>query len=452
MSGIVLTITLLTWAFLYVIFRRSLVQFSSIAIFVFLTFILNYLGLILYFQFPYFFIKSFAVFPLKEINDLYVAKAAVILTSGVVIAVFSYSFCILAFGYGFGFPPVFSKEIFKVKLSNNLSRNLLILFGLGAFAIVFLQLDLVSMFRSFVVSGGHHRYQALILGRREFAKHYLSVLLVYNVIPAVSVALFLATVGKSVRYKILPILFSAGTIILLLLTFQKRPLLIYLVSLSLVYALLFSYKNKTQLSAIFYRYKRFPMLLVGMMILLLLFYLYYSNYLLGHSIRLLISAIAHSLVAMLSRIVGRLSLSQIFYVSYFPNVHDFFLVGNVKMVAKLFNQPLFFATKEVYQYYVKQKGTFAIPAITDLYGGFGAWGVVVGGFLFGAFFAFVDTIIASLKFTTGRIFLTTYAAVFAYYLTQANLFESLLGYGGVFFFIVWLVGSCKLNLGEKIWD
>ena len=39
-----------------------------------------------------------------------------------------------------------------------------------------------------------------------------------------------------------------------------------------------------------------------------------------------------------------------------------------------------------------------------------------------------------------RVFLVIAAFVFLYYLSQASLFRSLLGYGGVFYFLVWLTG------------
>ena len=272
---------------------------------------------------------------------------------------------------------------------------------------------------------------------------YIFTLLIYNFCPAV-VLIILAEksmkerswIGRVCVYSLILIVFLA-----LILTFQKRPLIVFL------FAMLFVVKAKEILSGInvsaygafsgFFR----SSLRYFFLLFLILFglYFFYTGY------RFSSDGYWESTVSIVevvgTRIVGRLSIPAAFYVDYFPSLHDFYGFSNVGLFAKIFEEPLFLDTSVVFSNYSYSgvDGSVAASVFSDAYGQGGPLWVPIVGCLVGCILFMLRQGLERSPTGPAKLLFMTFGIMYFYYLSQSSLFRASLGYGGIIWLLMWLV-------------
>ncbi|WP_156133176.1 hypothetical protein [Lacinutrix sp. Hel_I_90] len=189
-------------------------------------------------------------------------------------------------------------------------------------------------------------------------------------------------------------------------------------------------------------------ILIGVALFSLLMLLYYSST--KYEFQNVFEAIKKLTEVSLTRIFGRLSIPAFFYVHYFPNVDAHYGISNIGTLSKIFGYDVFLDSRILFDYFSSNKkgGSLAISSIMDFYGAFGYYGLVIGSVMLGAFLSILDTFLDKLEKNVVNIVFIIFCFVFAYYLSQASLARSLLGYGFFFFVLtwVWLQKGIKIKL------
>jgi hypothetical protein len=84
-------------------------------------------------------------------------------------------------------------------------------------------------------------------------------------------------------------------------------------------------------------------------------------------------------------------------------------------------------------------GSLAASVFIDAYGQGGVFLPIVYGFILAIIIFIIDGLVSRSISSASRSFLILSGLIFVYYLSQASIFRSLLGYGGFFYFTVWLL-------------
>ena len=129
------------------------------------------------------------------------------------------------------------------------------------------------------------------------------------------------------------------------------------------------------------------------------------------------------------------------YVNYFPDIHDFYGLNNVGLLAKIFGNQTYLDSKETFIYYsnVGIDGSLAASSFIDSYGQGGIAFSILYGFIISFIIIALDNFAFRSKTYTSKTFLTISGFIFLYYLSQASVFRSMLGYGGIFYFLLWVL-------------
>lgn len=278
--------------------------------------------------------------------------------------------------------------------------------------------------------------------RREATTNYIVVLFIYNIIPAFSLVSYLAFLERPSFLKFLVFLlyfFLSSTS--LLLTYQKRPLLLFYCGIVLVsyfyklYSRGISNEFRVDFIRIIYRLKWKIILILSV---LFLFYYFYTNARFLYSYVKLVSVIFGFIF---TRLIGRLSIPAAMYVNFFPNYHDFYGLSNVGLFSNILGETTFLDSKVTFSHFslTSKSGSLAASVFIDAYGQGGVLLPIVYGFVLAVIIFIIDHFVSITISISSRAFLMVSGFIFIYYLSQASIFRSLLGYGGVFYFLVWIL-------------
>lgn len=284
----------------------------------------------------------------------------------------------------------------------------------------------------------------------------LYAILVFNVLPFLSVLAWMqyriSRSSSGFRWALVSVTFTA---FFLLATFQKRPLVLYLITLLLTHSLSEIYAGRWRLRLP----SRFPVslrfwltrLMNPRMVLALLipFGVLIWLFMVSTSWAALSQSFSETLLTLtfvsLDRIFGRLAVMPILYAHYFPQVAPFYGISNIGKLASVFGFEYYPDTVLVLRYFSTSDGAGAIGALMDFYSAFGWPGWAILSLLLGIILNLFDRWLYSLAPSLVNRTLWIFMMIFAYYLSQASLARSLSSYGGITFLLLWFVLKIRLR-------
>jgi oligosaccharide repeat unit polymerase len=302
--------------------------------------------------------------------------------------------------------------------------------------------------------------EQVIAGRYGVMENYLFILVVYNVVPFLAVALWLLyRIRRSNILRLCTISFNIVTVVSLILLFQKRPLLLFLLCLCI--ASLWTNQLKIQRtscrvnsSLVMRRNKRIfskKLLIYGVVLFAILMGLFYAQTSIGRDNESLYETATILSTIAAWNIIGGISLPSVMYVHYFPTIEPYYGLSNVKLLSSLLGFELYPNSNRVYQYFAlgKEEGSVALSALMDFYGAFGLIGWFLGAALIGILLHRLDDSLVRMQPNVAKILLTIFMFVFAFYLSHASLANSLLGYGGGIFVFLWIALKVDFRVVEE---
>lgn len=384
--------------------------------------------------------KVFSAFDFSTLSAGDFNAASVVVLSGVAVTVLFYVTAV----------SLVHNERLQVSEENNVgdrdqhsfvSRNFL--FGMMLLSIVIcvpFVLENIRALTTIVFADTVNDLNNAVEFRRAATSGYWVVVFVYNILPAVSLIALLYMLDRpKISSVLIFVTFFLLSTLCLLLTYQKRPLLVFWGGCGLA-AFLYGYLSqnikKIKLKVLIFKMKWVILILL---ITLFIFYYFYTSY--RFSARW--TDLALSVIEVIhTRLTGRLSLPAAMYLNFFPDHHDFYGLSNVRLLTNIFGSETFFDSKEVFSYFSVDDidGSVAASVFVDAYG----QGGYLMPFLYGPVLAFLilfmEWLLEKSNAGVGRAFLVVAGLIFIYYLSQASLFRSLLGYGGIFYFLIWFFG------------
>ncbi len=332
-------------------------------------------------------------------------------------------------------------------------REIVVVFLMSA-AVLVSGLFLFDNYKAFGLLLGADSYgdlSSFVNFRRDATSNYFLVLYIYNVLPAtalLSLLWFLERRGPFV-FVAFSLIFVLASICLLM-TFQKRPLLIFWGATGLTFSLYQYMRARANLTKLNFYELAYGQKWIFLLLILMLFFFYYiyTGLRFDNDFFSVLPAIFQII---LTRLIGRLSIPAAMYVDFFPDHHDFYGFSNVGLLSILNDGELFLDSKVVFANYTISNldGSLAASVFIDAYG--------QGGFLMAAFYGFIVALViffmdyVSYRSSAGvqRVFFVVSGFIFIYYLSQASLFRSAFGYGGVFYFMIWFFGISHKSLLRK---
>lgn len=270
----------------------------------------------------------------------------------------------------------------------------------------------------------------------------LYFILVFNALPFLSITYWMFfRIEKGAGNKAWALFMILASAILLLLTFQKRPLLLYLITLfaSEILARMAtgysarSIKTTNIFSIIGTFWKSISFYLAFVFLIAIGFFYISTN----------IEDFWHIGIVVIDRIVMRLALMPVFYVHYFPNVEPHYGFTNIGIFSSLLGFEKYADTVVTASYFSRvaesEGGSGAIGALVDFYGAWGWPGFILCCFCLGMLLRFLDKWLSLLPPTFLNKSLYLFMLVFVYYLSQASFFRSLSSYGGLTFLALWFL-------------
>lgn len=279
--------------------------------------------------------------------------------------------------------------------------------------------------------------------------NYLTTLVVYNACPAAAI-IAVAWQGERKRtplQNIAVLVVVVIAIMALILTFQKRPLIVFLFALFVVYKMrsdLYSGSARPVQDVMRFLLNS-PLQLVGLFaVLFILYYIYTAYRFSGEGV---LAILENILEVMFTRVIGRLSIPAAFYVDYFPGAAPHYWFDNVGMLAALLDRVPYADTVAVFSSYslIRVDGSVAASVFTDAYGQGGVAWVPVVGAIVGAILVWMRRQLSRTPPGSGRLLFFVFGVMFIYYLSQASLFRSMLGYGGLIWLAMWLAVSRRVK-------
>lgn len=442
------TYVLLAILFLhFVLFGKLIFKWNVYGVFFVATFLFSMLGIMAFPFFKPYFLNTFRSFRLDLITSADIVKTQTIATIGLLSTLYAY-----VFGISLAYGRLKCINHFKIKgeIKDNLSR--VNFYFLTLCVLMFIMIYLLvkrDVLAIGIVQGLLGRQpDAILESRRAITSNYLYTILIYNVLPFITIASFYISLKRKHLFNKLLFLFLFSISFFLILSlFQKRPLMIFMLSL-FVAGLLFK-KNLSPKKIKRVRpektRKRKYIVYLGLLFILLLV-LYYSAT--TYKFENVFEAVGKLSEIVMTRIFGRLSIPAFCYVHYFPEVGGYYGLTNIGLLSSIFGFQHFPDTQVLFEYYstADKEGSMAINSVMDFYGAFGYLGVVFGNILLGGLLAMLDTFLDMLEKNSLNLVFIVFCFVFAYYLSQASLPRALLGYGFAFFVLTWIF----LQKGFKI--
>lgn len=424
-----------------VLFRKMIFRWSIFGVFFISTCIFCIIGVLMFPFIRSYTEKVFWTFKLDLITQNDVFQTQLLAVGGLLIVLYSY-----VVGLVLMYKRVECIDHFKIKspIKNNLSKvNFqFILITIFLFLAVYLTIKRNVLISGFFDGLIGRQPTALLESRRGITSNYLYVVITYNVLPFLTaVSLYFAMKEKTFTSRILFAIVFFVSFLLTLLLFQKRPLIIFLLSLFLAIFIFRKYINpkpKRKLTRREKRKLRKRYLMIGLAMFSILLLLYYSAT--TYKFESVFEGVSKLTEVVLTRVFGRLSVPAFCYIHYFPEVDPHYGITNIGTLSKVFRYETYLDSKEVFAFFTTtdKKGSMAINSILDFYGGFGYYGLIIGNLILGLFISALDAFLNRLEKNNINIIFIIFCFVFAYYLSQASLPRSLLGYGFFFFFIVWV--------------
>ena len=306
--------------------------------------------------------------------------------------------------------------------------------------------------------------EGLLEARYQVGDNYLFILSVFNVLPFLGVALQLAQrLQRERKLRMLALLFNTCTGALLLLTFHKRPLLVFLCSLLLANVVTAGARAKRTpgragLVEVSDRGRRqgwrsLPRIgayVVTVFVVLLVLYQLQTRAVTSvEDIQDAVVGIgALSGIAATTILAGQ-AIPAALLTHYYPALEPHYGLSNIGLVARLFGFDLYRPAYDAFDYFSvletgtpnvdRIEGSLASPALMDLYGAFGLVGWAFGAIALGFALNRIDAAIVRLRPDAGRSLLSIFVFVSAYYLSNASVANTLLGYGGAIFVLLWFM-------------
>jgi len=294
--------------------------------------------------------------------------------------------------------------------------------------------------------GGNN--ELVITARYAIMENYLFILVIYNVAPFLAVALWLVySIYRTNILRFCAIAFNIIVIIVLILLFQKRPLILFLLCLCIARISTNKaklHKKPHMINNCIYKtnnkssYKK--MLIYGSVLFMTFMGLLYAQTSIGRNDESLYESVTLLVTIAALNIIGSMSVPSVLQVHYFPSIEPYYGFSNIKLLSSLLNSDVYPNTKKVFQYFsvIGADGSIATPVLMDFYGSFGLTGWFLGAALIGILLHRLDGALARMQPNVATILLTIFMFVFAFYLSHASLANSLLGYGGGIFVLLWI--------------
>ncbi|RJQ28471.1 hypothetical protein C4565_03585 [Candidatus Parcubacteria bacterium] len=278
--------------------------------------------------------------------------------------------------------------------------------------------------------------------RRDSTSNYFLILFIYNVLPATSILslLWFLERRKTSVFLVFSLVFVLASVCLLM-TFQKRPLLVFWGASGLTIFLYQYSKYKSSLRNISFYDLAYSQKWICLFLILMLFVFYYFY----TAIRFdsdLFSFLSATVEIIYTRLIGRLSIPAAMYVDFFPNHHEFYGLSNVGLLDIFIDGKLFLDSKVVFTNYTvgDLDGAVAASVFIDAYGQGGFIVAVIYGFIVAFAIYLMDYVAYRSSAGAQRVFFVVSGFVFIYYLSQSSLFRAAFGYGGIFYLLVWFIG------------
>ena len=437
--------------------RRLIFSWSAIGVFLVANLLILQVGVLAITMFREYAELTFATFNLQLVTDADL-KLAIILTvwgAGIVLA--SYQLTSLALNGGHVVrkgPNLLALDPRTDPLGFHADRILL-----GGSAILVVTLAYAALSAPRIVAGVQGALvgsEARILGARyDIGADYWFIVTVLNVLPFLGVSLRVVQRLRGGRgLRLFVAVFNACTAALLLLTFQKRPLVVFIGCLLLTSFLTDGSQPRSVASpsTLPSRHGWRPLRLTayGALIFLVLLALYQlqTQAVSGvEGIPDLVSGIGTLSVMALATILGGQAVPAILFAHYFPAIEPHYGLSNIGFLSRLLGSDLYRPTYEVYDYFVwfdyvapsvdRIEGSVASAALLDFYGAFGLAGWFFGAIGLGIALNRIDAAMTRLRPDASRSVLAIFLFVSVYYLSNASVANTLAGYGGLIFVALW---------------
>ena len=305
--------------------------------------------------------------------------------------------------------------------------------------------------------------------RRELGRHYLFILGVFNLLPMATLYALLRRENGAPAWPFW-LLYALSTIALVA-TFQKRPLIVFMALIAVVACILYWRRQQLTVATALRPWPliRMAAILSVPVIALFCLYLVEQRYGFGpvwpaeqaagqdatgekpleptwdtaqESGLSTIERAGLALRSTVSRIFGRMAVSAVLVVHHIPQNGPHYGLANVGLLAKLKGQELYDPGAEVFSRYAQAsrvRGSVATPAFIDFYGQFGWPGVAIGSALIGLVLGALQMLLQSVRNDfESHVFLLAAGTLTIFYLTQASIFRTALGYGGGIFLLSWV--------------
>ena len=424
----VLFLTLLTVPVL-LLFYKILFSVNLISVYVYCTIIFSGIGIYLY-GFTDIFSHKYQFLHLELLSDRDYANAVLIVHGGLLLVFLGYAI------------PARMTTAFVRRPSLFLPISSMVAkpqrFGVKLMVVVVLFLTLVYFFKHHATLISAELGTNIILN--SLTSHTTQIALRYSlskdfffIVFTTSILTYFTIYITALRNRITGVQKYAWILLLVIAIFlhlglfQKRPLILFLVTFFWVYSVT---RPGVSLSPRFMIRAMLTAMLLGFVILSGLYFIIFSG--MGNDFSLW-----KVLFISITQVLVRLANSALMTAHIYPEIDPFFGLNNVRAITVLFNFDFYPKDKIMFDIFStsNNEGSTASAALVDFYGGFGWFGLVVLAPLLGCFFYLVEAYIRTQPNTLDRFIFTIFSCWFVYYLTQANFFRAAHGYG-FFYFVV----------------
>ncbi len=289
--------------------------------------------------------------------------------------------------------------------------------------------DFSEMVTGMIVSySGNVPAHEMYKNRQFIGGNYPLVLLIFDILPFFALALAAAGRSGGRWFRAYGLAYQAVAVFFLLASIQKVPLMTVLIGLGLIHAV-------TLGGPLWRRWRpragaaglaaggAFLVTALGLL----------------HMLTSRGRGFLPSMLDGILGVLGRISLGTPLLMAYYPKVEDFYGLTNVSWVARFLETDINNNTERVFRFFSHMtSGSCSFGAVVDFYGMAGWPGLAAGCLLLGGLLGALDAFIAEQPPGPARNLLAVLSVMFTVYLAQASVFNSLMGYGGLFFFIFWL--------------
>lgn len=420
------------------LFRKLIFKWNVFGVFFIATLLFSMVGIMAFPFFKPYFLLTFNAFKLELISDSDVIRTQVIATVGYLSVLYAY-----IFGISLVYKRVKCINHFNIQgeIKDHLSRPNFFVLTLGVLLFILIYLFIKRDVLIVGILDGllGRQPDAILQSRAAITSSYLYTVIVYNVLPFITMASFYMALKRKVLVNrlLFLILFSISFFLILSL-FQKRPLMIFMLSLFIsgfVFRENLFPKKTVRVKRKKGKKRKYLVYLSFLFVLLLVLYYSATTYKFDG----VFEAATKLSEVVLTRVFGRLSVPAFCYVHYFPEVESYYGLSNIGLFSKIFRFEHFPDTQVLFGYFSTQKmeGSLAINSVMDFYGAFGYFGMIFGNFFLGILLAALDTFLDKLEKNSINLIFIIFCFVFAYYLSQASLPRALMGYGFAFFASTW---------------